>query len=186
MWAREVYFKYFPSQRMACTKATMKRRAVVGIKTIYQPPQLQPGRKTRIKIIPQPPQLQPRWKTTWVGESIKRRYQPGMKALHEIWKFQRLTELLIPKMAFLRVVRVLLQWESTWYRIQVGAVLALHEAAEAYLIWLLEDMNLYTIHAKWVRILPKDMQLARRIWGRDTGISGINFDDICNHLWLFD
>ena len=45
-------------------------------------------------------------------------------------------ELLIPKLAFWRLVQELLQAESSWYRIQVGAVLALHEAAGAYLIKL--------------------------------------------------
>ena len=38
MQAREVYFKFFPSQRIACTKATVKQRAVIGIKTIPLPP----------------------------------------------------------------------------------------------------------------------------------------------------
>ena len=33
--AGEVYFKYFPLQRMACTKATV-RRAMMGVKTIAQ------------------------------------------------------------------------------------------------------------------------------------------------------
>ena len=40
--AQEVYFKYFPLQRMACTKATVRKRAMVGIKTIPQSPQPQP------------------------------------------------------------------------------------------------------------------------------------------------
>ncbi|CAI9762911.1 unnamed protein product [Fraxinus pennsylvanica] len=43
------------------------------------------------------------------------------------------------------------------------AVLALQEAAEAYLIGLLEDTNLCAIHAKRVIIMPKDIQLACRI-----------------------
>ena len=42
-------------------------------------------------------------------------------------------------------------------------VMALQEATEAYLIQLLEDLNLCAIHTKQVTILPKDMQLARRI-----------------------
>ena len=42
---------------------------------------------------------------------------------------------------------------------------ALWEAAEAYLVGLFEDMNLCMIHAKWVTILPHDMQLVHRIWG---------------------
>ena len=44
-------------------------------------------------------------------------------------------------------------------------MLALQEAAEAYLVGLFEDTNLCAIHAKRVTINPKDMQLARRIRG---------------------
>ncbi|GJV59298.1 histone H3.2, partial [Tanacetum coccineum] len=39
------------------------------------------------------------------------------------------------------------------------------EASEAYLVGLFEDTNLCMIHAKRVTIMPKDMQLARRIRG---------------------
>ena len=45
------------------------------------------------------------------------------------------------------------------------AILALQEAAEAYLVGLFEDTNLCAIHAKRVTIMPKDIQLARRIRG---------------------
>ena len=50
-------------------------------------------------------------------------------------------------------------------RFQSQALLALHEAAEAYLVGLMEDTNLCAIHAKRVQIMPKDIQLARRIRG---------------------
>ena len=46
-----------------------------------------------------------------------------------------------------------------------SGVLALQEAAEAYLVGLFEDTNLAAIHAKRVTIMPKDIQLARRIRG---------------------
>ena len=39
------------------------------------------------------------------------------------------------------------------------------EASEAYLVGLFEDTNLCAIHAKRVTIMPKDIQLARRIRG---------------------
>jgi histone H3/H4 len=45
------------------------------------------------------------------------------------------------------------------------AILALQEAAEAYLVKLFEDTNLIAIHAKRCTIHPRDMQLARRIRG---------------------
>ena len=47
----------------------------------------------------------------------------------------------------------------------VGAVDALHEASEDYLITLFEDANLLAIHAKCVTLQPRDIQLAQRIWG---------------------
>jgi histone H3 len=50
-------------------------------------------------------------------------------------------------------------------KFQSTALLALQEASEAYLVGLFEDTNLAAIHAKRVTILPKDMQLARRIRG---------------------
>ncbi|KAJ6704741.1 hypothetical protein OIU79_009620 [Salix purpurea] len=50
-------------------------------------------------------------------------------------------------------------------RFQSSAVAALQEAAEAYLVGLFEDTNLCAIHAKRVTIMPKDIQLARRIRG---------------------
>ncbi|KRX70179.1 histone H3.2 [Trichinella sp. T6] len=54
---------------------------------------------------------------------------------------------------------------TTDLRFQSSAVLALQEAAEAYLVGLFEDTNLCAIHAKRVTIMPKDIQLARRIRG---------------------
>ena len=51
------------------------------------------------------------------------------------------------------------------YVFQSSAVLALQEASEAYLVGLFEDTNLCAIHAKRVTIMPKDIQLARRIRG---------------------
>lgn len=56
-------------------------------------------------------------------------------------------------------------WLQTDLRFQSHAVLALQEAAEAYLVGLFEDTNLCAIHAKRVTIMPKDIQLARRIRG---------------------
>ena len=47
----------------------------------------------------------------------------------------------------------------------VGAVDALHEASEDYLITLLEDANLLVIHARHVTLQPRDIQLAQRIRG---------------------
>ena len=45
-------------------------------------------------------------------------------------------------------------------RWSVGAVDALYEASEDYLITLLEDANLLVIHARHVTLQPRDIQLA--------------------------
>ena len=105
-------------------------------------------------------------------------------ALREIRRYQKSTELLIRKLPFQvhfllsgqieknsrtidfqRLVREIAQDFKTDLRFQSSAVLALQEAAEAYLVGLFEDTNLCAIHAKRVTIMPKDIQLARRIRG---------------------
>ena len=45
------------------------------------------------------------------------------------------------------------------------AIMDLQEVGEAFLVGLLEQDNLCTIHVKCVTIMPKDIQLARRIRG---------------------
>eukprot|EP01071_Lankesteria_metandrocarpae_P013032 Lankesteria_metandrocarpae@DN6577_c0_g1_i1.p1 len=93
------------------------------------------------------------------------RYHPGTVALREIRKYQKTTELLIRKLPFQRLVREIATEYKSDLRFQSSAVLALQEASEAYLVGLFEDTNLCAIHAKRVTIMPKDIQLARRIRG---------------------
>jgi histone H3 len=93
------------------------------------------------------------------------RYRPGTVALREIRRYQKATDLLIRKEPFQRLVREIAQDFKSDLRFQSTAVLALQEAAEAYLVGLFEDTNLCAIHAKRVTIMPKDLQLARRIRG---------------------
>jgi len=100
------------------------------------------------------------------SDAPRRRHKPGEKAIKEIRKFQRSTDLLIRKLPFARLVReVTLQFTHQDFRWQGSALLALQEAAEAHLTHLFEDANLCTIHAKRVTVMVKDMQLARRIRG---------------------
>jgi len=95
----------------------------------------------------------------------RHRYRPGTVALREIRKYQKSTDLLIRKLPFQRLVREIAMDFKTDLRFASLAVLALQEAAEAYLVGLFDDSNLCAIHAKRVTILPKDIQLARRIRG---------------------
>ena len=99
------------------------------------------------------------------GQKKARRYRPGTVALREIRRYQKSTDLLLKKAPFQRLVREISQDYKADLRFQSSAVLALQEASEAYLVGLFEDTNLCAIHAKRVTIMPKDMQLARRIRG---------------------
>ena len=96
------------------------------------------------------------------------RYRPGTVALRDIRRYQKSTDLLIRKLPFQRLVREIAQdflIQGEPLRFQSTAILALQEASEAYLVGLFEDTNLCAIHAKRVTIMPKDIQLARRIRG---------------------
>uniref|UniRef100_A0A8I6A9Y9 H3.3 histone A, pseudogene 3 n=1 Tax=Rattus norvegicus TaxID=10116 RepID=A0A8I6A9Y9_RAT len=99
------------------------------------------------------------------GVKKPHRYRPGTVALREICCYQKSTELLIQKLPFQRLVREIAQDFKTDLRFQSAAIGALQEASEAYLVGLFEDTNLCAIHAKRVTIMPKDIQLARRIRG---------------------
>ncbi|XP_042365642.1 histone H3-like centromeric protein A isoform X2 [Plectropomus leopardus] len=98
----------------------------------------------------------------------KRRFRPGTKALMEIRKFQKSTDLLLRKGPFSRLVREVCEsFSRESLRWQVYALLALQEAAEAFLVMIFSDANLCAIHAKRVTVFPRDIQLARRIRGVD-------------------
>jgi len=102
----------------------------------------------------------------------KRKFRAGAKALREIRKYQKSSDLLIPAMPFSRLIREVAQsvvgYNVTEFRFQSAAIMALQEAAEAFLVTLFEDTVLCAIHAKRVTIMPRDMQLARRIRGDRT------------------
>ncbi|KAJ3718905.1 histone H3 [Lentinula raphanica] len=106
-------------------------------------------------------------KTATAAGGVKKphRFRPGTVALREIRRYQKSTELLIRKLPFQRLVREIAQDFKTDLRFQSSAVMALQEAAEAYLVSLFEDTNLAAIHAKRVTIQPKDLALARRLRG---------------------
>ncbi len=110
-------------------------------------------------------------------ETPRRRYRPGTVALRQIRHFQKTADLLIPRLPFSRVVKEIAQDMASRHnfhglRFQSAALMALQEAAEAYMVSVFEDTVLCCVHARRVTIMPKDMQLARRIrgeydrWGR--------------------
>ncbi|KAM9338202.1 histone H3-like centromeric protein A isoform 1-T2 [Symphorus nematophorus] len=118
-----------------------------------------PARPPRRSGVPEGPVVSPK----------KRRFRPGTKALMEIRKYQKSTDLLLRKGPFSRLVREVCEnFTRESLRWQVYALLALQEAAEAFLVMLFSDANLCAIHAKRVTLFPRDIQLARRIRGVDS------------------
>ena len=106
------------------------------------------------------------------GVRKRYRYRLGPVALKQIRQYQKSTELLIRKLPFQRLVREIASDSEVIksplcgkVRFQSAAIMALQEATEAYLVGLFEDSNLCAIHARRVTIMPKDIQLARRIRG---------------------
>ena len=96
------------------------------------------------------------------GQRRKRRNHPGTVALREIRRYQKSTEFLIRKLPFQRLVRETVE-DFRPFRVASLALKALQEATEAYITTLMEDANMCAIHAKRVTVMPKDIQLARRI-----------------------
>jgi len=100
------------------------------------------------------------------GEKKKKnRFRPGTVALREIKRYQKSTDLLIPRAPFQRVVREICRGYDHDLRFQSQALVALQEAAEGYLTGVFEDANLCALHAKRVTLQRQDMLLARRIRG---------------------
>ena len=70
------------------------------------------------------------------------RYRPGTRALQEIRKYQRSQDLLLRKLPFSRLVREITRLQFTLpgqeLRFQAQALLALQEAAEAYMVEVFE------------------------------------------------
>ena len=103
------------------------------------------------------------------GQKQKKRFRPGTKALREIKKYQKTTELLLRKLPFQRLVREIAHESNADLYFQAQALLALQEATETYLVGVFEDTNLAAIHGKRVTIMPRDLQLARRLRGDFVG-----------------
>uniref|UniRef100_A0A1I7ZXE7 Histone domain-containing protein n=1 Tax=Steinernema glaseri TaxID=37863 RepID=A0A1I7ZXE7_9BILA len=95
----------------------------------------------------------------------KKQAKSVSRALQEIRKYQRTTTALIPRAAFCRVVReILVKMRGREdLRIQLKALLALQEAAEAYLTCLFEDMQFVALHAKRVTVMPRDLECVMRL-----------------------
>ena len=92
------------------------------------------------------------------------RFRPGTVAPRDIKKYQKSTELLIRKIPFQRLVReIVYKLKDKDYRFQSTALLALQEAAEAFLVNMFDQCNDIAIHGKRVTVMRKDIQLWKRL-----------------------
>ena len=102
-------------------------------------------------------------------EEKPKTFKNGEKALWEIRKFQKHSELLVAKRPFCNLVRETteqvirencgrgpLRWQAT-------AVLAIQTSAEDYIVKVFEAAQLNAIHSKRQTIMAKDMHLSRRV-----------------------
>uniref|UniRef100_A0A1I7UHB3 Histone domain-containing protein n=2 Tax=Caenorhabditis tropicalis TaxID=1561998 RepID=A0A1I7UHB3_9PELO len=99
-----------------------------------------------------------------VTKTNARKYRPGQRALAEIRQYQKSTDLLIQKAPFARLVHEIVREETNQdYRVRADAILALQEAAEAFMVEMFEGSTLISNHAKRVTLMPTDIQLYRRL-----------------------
>lgn len=93
--------------------------------------------------------------------------------MREIRRLQHTTHKLIPQLAFARFVKDISDRTSEElgheYRFKwtTESLEALHEAAEAHIINVLERSNLCASHAKRITLTQKDVQLSRRLSEKD-------------------
>ncbi|XP_062584322.1 uncharacterized protein LOC134246075 [Saccostrea cucullata] len=104
------------------------------------------------------------------GIKEPRNWRPSSSVLLDIRRYQRTTNLLIPKMTFQRIVKSITNTNFAGIKFQTAALHALQEACEEFVISVLADTNLCALHGKRVTILPKDMQLALRIRGKNNSV----------------
>ncbi|EAY23233.1 Histone H3, embryonic, putative [Trichomonas vaginalis G3] len=100
------------------------------------------------------------------SESQKKQRRKRNSWLREIHFYQKTTNLLIRKLPFCRLVKEITQSVSIGeFRYTTGAMEALQEASEAFLIKLLEDGQVCAIHARRITLMNRDLQLAQRLRG---------------------
>lgn len=100
--------------------------------------------------------------STSAASSSRRKSKPKKKrVIKEIVRMQKSTKLCIPKLPFSRLVRsiqVMLAPQVKYW--QASAILALHEATEAFLTNFFEDAYTFSKFSNRVTIQDKDMKAA--------------------------
>ena len=78
----------------------------------------------------------------------KHRYRPGTRAIMDIRKYQKFTDLLLRKLPFQHLIIEITQDLSNEIRWQEAATLATQEAAEVHVVMQMELANLCAIHSR--------------------------------------
>ena len=162
---------------MARTKQTARKSTAGKANRItIRLPTKEPRNMSRTNQTVRPTKIHQKPKITHQPTKKARRNRPGTIALQEIRRYQNGTELQIRKAPFSRLVRKITDdiqkglnndKVERWTGEALGA---LQEASEAYITSLFEDSNLAAIASKRVTVMPKDMQLIRRIRGEEDGL----------------
>jgi histone H3/H4 len=104
-------------------------------------------------------------KTNDATQKNRRKFKPGTRAVMEIKKLQRSTELLVPKANFERMLRHTIEKLKGGVRVEKAAVMAAQKTFEARAVGMFENILLCDIHAHRKGIKPQDHLLEKRILG---------------------
>ena len=94
-----------------------------------------------------------------------RKTQRGMQALKEIQKYQKRADLLIRRVPFQGLVREIVQKRRGRIETAKLGSVSFTRSWRSIYSSAYGTGKLCAIHAKWVTIMPRDIQLAHRIWG---------------------
>lgn len=150
------------AQRHEASKGKMAHKAIKALKTSKK----KLVNEKPIGVVREPTKTSKTSESTTEVAEVKKerkphRFRPGTVALREIRRLQKSTELLIPRAAFIRVVRDAVQHVDNvhQYRMTADAFKILHEVAESVVVEIMEAAQ--TSAAANGRIQPKrvDMRL---------------------------
>ena len=147
--------KHHPFSEMAAVAAQSARAAK---KRPHSLDEKDSGKQAHKKL----PSIPLKKKVSTGGVKKPHHYKPGTVALWEIQRYQKSTELLCRRLSVACLIREITQNFKMGLRFQATALLVIQEAMEAWLVCLMEDMNLCAIHAKRVTIGLKDLSLVCR------------------------
>jgi histone H3 len=94
------------------------------------------------------------------GGGLKKphRFKPGTVALRQIRKYQKSTDLLIPRAPFLRLLRGIINDHHTDMRLSLGSLEMIRHDAEMFMTSFLEVALRSTLQAKRITLQKKDLQ----------------------------